>query len=266
MAHKVGLRFLLDTYIGTNDAVPFTIAGQKDLCDTVKVFGKASEVPDYISALERPDLKNPGTVAHVTLRYTDGLEPPTRVILGAWPLDDLKKYEDTVKYADGPNTRWIVPELSMKLAKRPPPDPNKDGDSAVTLYWDDAKVEPGKPRKVGFAYGLGSVSGGKGGGQLGLTAGGDLVKDKEFTLTAYIKNPTKGTTVKLTLPSGLALTHGKETEDVPELPSGAASPFSTVTWRVKASKGAVFPVNVALSTGAKEVHKIYVKQAAEVLH
>ena len=58
-----------------------------------------------------------------------------------------------------------------------------------------------------------------------------------------------------------------ETEDVPELPPSPVSPFSTVTWRVKASKGGVvFPVKVALSTGAKELHQIYVKQAPEPLH
>src|SRR5581483_5883171 len=30
----VGLRYLLDTYIGANDGVPFTIPGDKRLCDT----------------------------------------------------------------------------------------------------------------------------------------------------------------------------------------------------------------------------------------
>ena len=52
IGHKVGLRFLLDTYIGANDGVPFTIPGDKDLCDTYKDFDKPDKVPDFISALE----------------------------------------------------------------------------------------------------------------------------------------------------------------------------------------------------------------------
>jgi hypothetical protein len=31
---KVGIRFLLDSFIGTNDDVPFTIPGDSALCDT----------------------------------------------------------------------------------------------------------------------------------------------------------------------------------------------------------------------------------------
>src|SRR5207237_139990 len=83
--HTVALRFLLDTFIGGNDAVPFTIAGQKELCDTMKTFDKPEDVPDYISALEKQDLKNPGTVAHLSLKYGAPLEPPGQVTLGAWP-------------------------------------------------------------------------------------------------------------------------------------------------------------------------------------
>ena len=90
-ANAVGLRFLLDTYIGSNDAVPFTIAGAKELCDTMKEFNRPEEVPDFISALERQDLKKPGTVAHVSLKYGGGLEPPTRVTLGAWPVSTLRE-------------------------------------------------------------------------------------------------------------------------------------------------------------------------------
>src|SRR5205823_4683684 len=32
LPHRVGLRFMLDTFIGSTDAVPFTIAGEKELC------------------------------------------------------------------------------------------------------------------------------------------------------------------------------------------------------------------------------------------
>jgi hypothetical protein len=252
-AHTVALRFMLDTFIGGNDAVPFTIAGARELCDTSKSFNKPSEVPDYISALERQDLKDPGTVAHLTLRY-GGLEPPSRVTLGAWPAASLRKQAGGEK-ADMQNTRWEVPVLDMDLAKSAQ---NPNGDSAVTMYWDDKEIKPGETRRVGFAYGLGSVAGDESGGQLGMTAGGELVADKEFTLTAYVKDPVPGMTVTLTLPKSLKLAGGNLKEPVPEKKSGSYSP---VTWRVKATKSGVHRVEVKLSTGAKLKYRLAVKPA-----
>ena len=81
--HKMGLRFLLDTYIGANDGVPFTIPGDKELCDTFKDFDKPDRVPDFISAMEHSDVNDPGTVAHVSLKVGGGLEAPSEVILGS---------------------------------------------------------------------------------------------------------------------------------------------------------------------------------------
>jgi hypothetical protein len=253
--HTVALRYLLDTFIGTNDAVPFTIAGKNKLCDTMETFNRAGEVPDYIAALEKQDVKNPGTVAYLNLKYGGGLEPPTRVTLGAWPVAELRKFPGGEK-AEGVNTRWEVPVLKMELAKSAG---NRDGDSAVTMYWDDQKIPPGKTRTVGFAYGLGNVSAEKGDGQLGLIAGGDLMIDKEFTLTAYVKHPAPGTTITLTLPRGLKLAAGSETETVTPIPPGSASPYSPVTWRVRAVKDGVQRVKIALNSGAKLQQKIVIR-------
>ncbi len=254
--HTVALRFLLDTFIGTNDAVPFTIAGAKELCDTMKTFDKPEDVPDYISAMERPDLKDPGTVAHLVLRYGGGLEPPGKVTLGAWPASSLRLPPTNDSRALQQNTRWEVPVHPMALARSAE---NPKGDSAVTMYWMDREVAPKATRSVGFAYGLGSVSGEKG-GQLGITAGGQLVAGKEFTLTAYVKNPPPGTKATLTLPKGLELGgDSKKEQDVPPVPPGASSPFSPVTWRVKAVKDGVKRVKVSLSTGVTDDYKLVIK-------
>ena len=257
IAHQVGLRFLLDTFIGTNDAVPFTIAGSKDLCDTMKTFDKAEDVPDFISALERQDLKNPGTVAHLSLKYGAPLEAPTRVTLGAWPASKLRN-EPGGAAALMQNTRWDVPVLPMALAKD---NGNPNGDSAVTLYWDDKEIPPTQTRTVGLAYGLGNITGEKGEGQLGLTAGGSVEAGKEFTLTAYVKNPAPGTTITLTLPRNLQLVSGNEKEVVPPIPAGASSPYSPVSWRVKATKSGIVPVRVSLSTGPTLLHRLPIRKA-----
>jgi hypothetical protein len=257
VAHPVALRFLLDMFIGNNDAVPFTIAGAKELCDTMKTFDKPADVPDYISALERQDVKNPGTVAHLVLKYGGGLEPPSRVTLGAWPASELRKHPGGER-AERQDTGWEVPVLPMALAKSAE---NPNGDSAVTMYWDDKELLPKQTRTVGFAYGLGSVTGEKGEGQLGITAGGELAANAEFTLTAYVKNPAPGTTVTLTLPRGLRLAGGNEKEPVPPVPAGASSPYSPVTWRVKADAAGVKRVKVTLSTGAAVQHRLVIKRA-----
>ena len=113
----VALRFLLDTFIGNNDAVPFTIAGAKELCDTKKEFNKPGEVPDYISALERQDVKDPGTVAHLTLKY-GGLEPPGRITLGAWPAASLADHG--IQGAKQQETLWEVPVAADGLGQECP--------------------------------------------------------------------------------------------------------------------------------------------------
>jgi hypothetical protein len=72
LPRMVGVRILLDTYIGANDGVPFAIPGRAGLLTRPEVFEK-DNIPDYVQALERPDLKDPGTVAHLGLK---GIEIP----------------------------------------------------------------------------------------------------------------------------------------------------------------------------------------------
>ena len=66
-AHNVGMRYLLDTYIGSNDEVPFTLPGVTGMVDTSKELS-ANDVPDFIQVLENADLQNPGLVAQLNLR------------------------------------------------------------------------------------------------------------------------------------------------------------------------------------------------------
>jgi hypothetical protein len=256
---KVGLRFLLDTYIGRNDGVPFTIAGDKELCKTFKDFDGPDKVPDFVSALEHPDVNKPGTVAHVSLKVGGRLEPPSRVILGAWPDDKLFDV-DPVKAKDAhkQDTLWDVPVMSMGEEKLKS-DTNRNGDSAVTLYWKEKELGPRETRQLGFAYGLGSVTGDTGKGSLGLTTGGELIAGQEFTLTAYVKDPVAGQTVTLTLPKGLNLIAGKEKEEVK-----AGGGFSTVSWRLKADAEGVYTVGLASSAGGSVEHPLAVLPGTRV--
>src|SRR5207237_9240662 len=72
--HKIGLRVMVDTLIGQNDGVPFTIPGVPGLVATFKDFRNA-DIPDFIQALEYPDLEHPGTVVQMNLKLSDKLRP-----------------------------------------------------------------------------------------------------------------------------------------------------------------------------------------------
>jgi hypothetical protein len=50
MPHRVGLRFMLDTFIGANDGVPFLLPGETALCSTSRDLSGPDAVPDFIQA------------------------------------------------------------------------------------------------------------------------------------------------------------------------------------------------------------------------
>ncbi len=247
--HRVGLRFLLDTYIGGNDGVPFTIPGDKELCNTMHDFPDPKDVPDFIQALERGDLRDPGTICHLQLRLGGKIDAPDRVTLGAWPNPQLRSRDERCMQE---KTLWTVPVFSMQTLDPP--------DSAVTMYWNDRPLGPGESREVGFAYGLGNVASGEGGGKLALTVGGLFVPGGEFTLTAYVSNPQPGQTLTLTLPEGFRLVEGEPKKEVPPLPPQSASPNSPVTWRIRAgSREGQFPLKVQSSTGVAQTTTVRIR-------
>jgi hypothetical protein len=248
-AHTVGLRFLLDTFIGSNDGVPFLIPGERQLCDTRKDFRRPEQVPDFIQACEGTSLINPGTIAQLQFRLGGKVEAPGRVTLGAWPDPALQNFDPRCHQE---KTMWEVPVLPIKSLQPP--------DSAVVMYWPERPLQPNEAREVGFAYGLGKVSGGEGGGKLALTVGGSFLPNGEFTVTAYVNNPARGQTVTLSLPEGFALTAGAATQAVPPVPPGAARHTSPVTWKVRApSKEGRYTLKVQSSNGAAQTQPLRIR-------
>lgn len=234
-SHNIGLRFLLDTYIGSNDGVPFTIPGVRTLCDTMYDFPRPSEVPDFIQALESGDIDKPGTVAHLTLQLGGGIEAPSRVLLSQW--------RNVVA--------WDVPGVAM------------DKDSGVTMYWPEESLGPGKSRSVGFALGLGNLTSG-GSGRLALTLGGRYEPGREFTVTAYVRDPAPGQTLKLELPPGLQLSGGEAEQTVPPLPALSTNRNSPVTWRVRAVRPGTHTLTVRSSTGGSQSQPVVVPRATSI--
>jgi hypothetical protein len=246
--HQLGLRFLLDTYIGDNDGVPFLIPGKEELCTSSMVFANQRTMPDFIQAREFEDLKQPGTIAQVQLKVGGGLEAPDRVTLGAWPNMELAKRDNRCRQE---KTMWEVPVLDIHTLS--------PGDSAVVLYWNPRQVQPGESRRVGFAYGLGNLSSREGEGKLAVTVAGDFMARGEFTVAALVTNPVKGQTVTLNLPNGFDLIEGPERQDVPmpkpEKDRPGVKPVATVpvTWKVRgASNPGTYSLKVESSTGASQ--------------
>jgi hypothetical protein len=231
-AHTIGMRMMLDTLIGSNDGVPFTVPGQTGLVTTFADFPKNGPIPDFIQALEVPNLQNPGTVAHLSLKLGNNIEVPSRVSLTHW----------------GPTPIFDVPLSSLT------------GDSAVILYWKDLSLKAGGKRTVGFAYGLGSVSSTEPGGKLGLTLGGNFAPGEMFTATAYVQNPVKGQKLTLDLPAGLERVEGQETQTVAP-PGPNSNNTSIVTWKVKVLQTGTFPIKVVSSTGQTQARTISIARA-----
>ncbi|MCS7159521.1 MAG: hypothetical protein RMJ19_03545 [Gemmatales bacterium] len=218
---KVGLRYMLDTFIGSNDGVPFLIPGQDRLIQDKAEF-RGQDIPQFVQALERPDLNNPGTVAHLLLRLPEErYEPPERVVIAAWPDSKLGGR------CKGPSTEW-EPEFHAMNDKR-----LGQGDSAVFIYWAEKVVAPDEKREMGFAYGLGhlaaaSAVGGK--TQLAITVSGGLRRRGLFTVTAYVANPERGQPISLNLPPGFRIVQGESPRPVP----AAVGRYIPVSWRVEA--------------------------------
>ena len=235
LPRQVGLRVMLDTFIGANDGVPFRIPGRPTFLETKEDFDQ-KQIPDYVQAWERPDLKNPGTVAHLGLKGIElsgiKVEPMEMLRICRWPGNSEIRW------------KWEPEAINQ------PPDKPKD--SCVVLYWAEQKMEPKERRDMAFTYGLSAVSAVQSGStELGLTAGGSFKLYGQFTLTATVKDPHPGQKVTLKLPAGLALQPGESLEQ--SLGGGAKQ--EPVSWRIRSTELGDRTLEVE-TNGARATYKV----------
>jgi hypothetical protein len=236
--HKCGLRVVVDTLIGENDGVPFTVPGVPGMVTDFKDFPTPESVPDFIQALENPDIHNPKTIAQMNLKLSNKLERPDRVSLTHWPD------KDAVGNRTGHiSHRWEAP--LEPIGNTTPPD------SAIVIYWNERPLQPGHKREFGYSYGLGNISSKS--GELGITVGGSFTPGGELTVVAYVNNPRPNQTLKLDTPPGFTSIEGAQTQPVPAGVPGRPSP---VTWRIRATANGDYDLTVRSSTGAVQTKRV----------
>jgi len=228
--HQVGLRVYIDTYIVDNDGCLFaapTVPG-KILDGTVL---KDKLVPAYVQVLQRPDLKNPGFVAHLTLDLGARLGKPDRVVL--------------TRHGAGFNS-WDMPAIMAM------------GDSALGVFWEPREIKPGGKRELAYGYGQGIVISPESEGQVEMALGGSFEPGKRFNVTAYVADPGPGQFLTLELPAGMTLVEGKACQPVPASPP--EEPSSMVVWQARVLHPGEFAVRVRSSTGVTQGKHITIAQ------
>jgi hypothetical protein len=236
--HSVGLRVLMDTYIGDRDDVPFTLPGVSEIVSTQKDFF-GDEVPDFIQVLQKPSLRDPGIVMQLNMRFAGKgtFEEPSRFQLTRYPGQDANVLD-----------KWEIPRADM------------GDDSSVAIYWEARDLGPGESREYAFTYGLGTVAVASN-NKLGLTIGGATYLRGEFTVVALVAD-RDARTAKITLPEGLTLVGGAAEQPVPRMRPDATNKVHSVpiTWRVRADREGRHNISVSTDTGATQSKRVVISQ------
>jgi hypothetical protein len=245
--HKVGLRIMLDTYIGSNDGVPFTVPGRSGFVDTMEDFDD-DKVPDYIEAIENPTPEGEDKIKDADLGTTVrmGLRGIT---LPGVKLDEPKRLR-ICRYPGNPDVGWDWEPQPIK------PKDEEKGDSCVAVYWEEKELGPDEVRHMALTYGLSKLEVGD---ALALSVPASVQPSREFVATAYVWNPKNGQKVTLTLPEGISFASGEKAEKVIEGVKEAGKGRTQVFWRLRPSgREGSYPLSATLG-GQKATRTVRVK-------
>jgi hypothetical protein len=226
-AQTVSLRFLLDTFIGTNDETFFTVPGINGLVSRVKVFD-GKDIPDRVQAFEKQKLSDPGMICQLTLTMPGGYIEPTRVCLVKWPGKELYRYD------------VAAPANEVYF-----------GDSAIAIYWENITVPPGQERKLGFFYGVGNISRE---GSLALSLPKSVYRGRTFKLVGYVSDLKSATDVVVELPKEISFADGSTTtlqvKPSTERDSKGNLLPSLATWNLVCNQEGTFDITVRVKDAA----------------
>jgi hypothetical protein len=217
--HKVGMRLFMDSFWVDNDgclhASPTTHPGK--ILDGVTLEGKT--IPDYLQVLQRPNLKNPGEIAHFTYSLGSRFEKPSKIVLTSLGAG-----------GDG----WNVPAVLSR------------GDTAMAMFWEVKEIPAKGKRELAYAYGQGIATNPENEGKVEIALGGSFEPGKLFTVTAYVEDPVPGQSLTLELPPGVERVEGAEVQPVPPVTEDGNC---LVMWRARVQRLGEFPLRVRSSNG-----------------
>jgi hypothetical protein len=236
-SHLVGVRAVIDTLLGSNDASPFKV-GDKSITTETELTGAA--IQDYWIAYD--SLENPGVVARGTLRGP-GLDAPDRVIFANWG-----KIADNI---------WEFPYSPDQTFMR---EGEESMDSATALYWNEKTISPQGELQYATLYGIEY-----------LNVTGDILsigalrhlgewstaknQIRQYTLYAYVSNSAKiglsDVVIKLELPEGIEFAGGDSGER--RLGSLNSGQEQTIGWVVQPKVGAGGEKTINVVGSAKEL-------------
>ncbi|CDM67393.1 Hypothetical protein CM240_0223 [Clostridium bornimense] len=186
VSHSAGLRIMLDTMLGYNDAAPFRVPGIGALSYEKELVG--DKIPQYWQAFD--NLSNPSVVAQGTF-YKEGMIKPDLVQFMNWSR--VNSYS------------WYLT-----------PTGSSTGDSAVTVFWNPTELLPGEEREYVTYYGIGELNSDISGSLVASITGASKLEATEegydpnpFLVTAYAYNmgleEIGNVKARVVLPTGLKL-------------------------------------------------------------
>ena len=226
--HTVGLRVMLDTFIGANDGVPFYIPPTEDLparfVDKMEIMNQ-KQIPDYLMALETGKLDDKDATLAVLCPKVAGTEPMEKLVLCRWPQNSEARWGGTNAPGD-----WAFQPMDL--------NPNAK-DSCVAMYWAQVTMKPGEQRTLAFTYGLGRMGQDRSGeenwnNRMRLIVGNRGKVDRPITVTALVKSGDANQTVTLKPPTGLTLLPGESATK--PVPAANSAGYAQVTWRVQTNQ------------------------------
>jgi hypothetical protein len=248
-ARRVGLRIVLDTLLGSNDASPFKV-GERNITTETELTG--TDILDYWIAYD--SLEDPGVVARGTLRGP-GLATPDRVIFTNWG-----KLADNI---------WDIPYSPGQPFQR---EGEADMDSATALYWDETTIQPSGEIQDSTLYGIDYLN--VTGEVLSIGANrflGEWSTAKNqlrpYTLYAYVANSANfdlnDVLITLDLPDGIELA-GDDT-GVRRIGKLAPGQEITVGWAVQPKVAAGGDKTIKIVGSAQEVESVELKTGVTLL-
>lgn len=208
VSHKVGVRIMMDTMLGSNDGAPFRI-GINAIDSEARFSG--NELMDYWQAFD--DLTNPAIIAQGALKLSEAeITPPDRMYLVNWGT-----------LADNPwDFDYTQGRSFIRLGET-------EKDTALSLFWDPETLAPKAARVIRTGYGLGGMSVSNGTLSLGLAAPAEVnaISKTELLLMGYVINTSsydsKNTVATFRLPPGFKTVHdGALDRQIGTIPAGSS--------------------------------------------